>query len=148
MKPDLFIDSDISGHIAKPPDDHYKDLIRWLNQEGFLVICRSLLNAYVDAVRGSPLMTLPVIVDRLTRAGRLIRYRKQDLKEFQIKERIVKRLLSNPSDHDYIKIVMMSDRKLALSGDNKLRRDIDNFPRYRARAFAHPREFDYRGSKP
>ena len=56
----------------------------------------------------------------------------------------MKTFLSNRSDHDYIKIVMMSDRKLALSGDNKLRRDINDFPRYGARAYRHPGDFDYR----
>lgn len=145
MKPDLFIDADISGHIMKPLDDHYRDLIKWLYVEGCLVICRSLHNEYRKAVRESPsLRTLPAIVDRLTRARRLIRYSREELRGFRIKERIVKRLLSNRSDHDYIKIVMMSDRRLALSGDNKLRRDINNFPRYGAQAYRHPGDFDYR----
>ena len=146
MKPDLFIDSNISGHIAKPPDDHYRDLIRWLFAEGCLVICRSLRREYCDAVRGSGLgrMTLPVIVGQLTRAGRLKRYSKKDLKRFLIKERVAKRLLSNRADHDYIKIVMMSDRKLALTEDKKLRRDINDFPKYRARGYRHPADFNYR----
>lgn len=89
-------------------------------------------------------MTLPVIVDQLTRTGRLKWYSKKDLKLFPIKERVVKRLLSNQGDHDYIKIVMMSDRKLALTGDNNLRRDINNFPGYQARAYGHPADVNYR----
>lgn len=145
MRPDLFIDANVSGHITKPPNDRYRGLIDWLSEEGYLVVCRSLLNEYVDAVRGSSLWTLPAIVDRLTRAGRLVRFGKRDIRSFRIKERLLKKLLSNRSDHDYIKIVMMSDRNLALSRDNALRRDINDFPRYKARAYKDPGDFDYRG---
>ncbi len=145
VKPDLFVDSNLSGHFAKPVKPEYRELIRWLNEEGCLVVCQSLIVEYHDAVRGatSP-TTLVEIVNRLQREGRLRRFTKDKLREFLIKPSVQRRLCSNRADHDLIKIVLLSDRKLGLSEDRNLARDINTFPGHQAQVASTPSKIDYR----
>ena len=126
MKPDLFVDSNVSGHFARPVRADYKALVKWLRDEGCLVVCSSLIREYGAAVRGSSApTTLVAIVDRLQRDGRLIRFSKKELQAFPLGKHAPRRLRSNRADHDFIKVVLLSDRKLALSEDKKLAQDIN-----------------------
>ena len=141
---DLFVDSNLSDRFCRPVDHAYRALIAWLCREGELLVCQSLINEYTAATSGSSNPTaLVVLIGHLQRHGRLKRYTKSELRDFRIKASTRKRLRSNRRDHEYIKIVMLSDRKLGLSNDNKLRYDINNFPGHSASAGAHPSEIDY-----
>ncbi len=143
MKPDLFVDSNVSGHFAKPVRTDYKTLIEWLHDEGCLVVCPSLIREYHDAVRGSSVpTTLVAIVNRLQRDDRLRRFSKKELQAFPLREHVRRQLRSNRADHDLIKVVMLSDRKLALSKDRKLAQDINDFPG--ARCEDAPSKIPYR----
>ena len=145
MKPDLFVDSNVSGHFAKPVRADYKTLIEWLHDEGCLVVCQSLIKEYHAAVQGSPVpTTLVALVNRLHRAGRLRRFTKKELQEFPLPKHVRRRLRSNRADHDLIKVVMRSDRKLALSKDRKLAQDINDFPGFDARCEDAPSKIPYR----
>lgn len=143
--PDLFVDANQSSHFCRPMDAHYRDLIEWLWTDGHLVVCQALIVEYSRAVSGSDKQrTLVALVDRLQREGRLRRFGKAELREFRISERMRKKLLSNRSDHDFLKIVLLSDRKLGLSADYKFRRDVNSFPGSGAFVGAHPSDVDYR----
>lgn len=145
VQPDLFVDSNLSGHFARPVKPKYRQLIRWLMKEGCLVVCRSLVREYVTAVRGAESQTtLPAIVNRLQRDGRLTHFSKNELQAFRIKPSAQRRLRSNRADHDFIKIVLLSDRKIGLSKDRNLARDINDFPGYEAQVASTPSKIDYR----
>lgn len=142
MKPDLFVDSNVSGHFARPVRPDYKALVKWLCDEGCLVVCSSLIQEYGAAVRGSSSpTTLVAIVDRLQRDGRLRRFSKKKLQAFPLRKHAPRRLRSNRADHDFIKVVLLSDRKLALSEDKKLTQDINSCG---ARCGSTPSEIAYR----
>ena len=145
MKPDLFVDSNLSGHFARPVRADYKTLIKWLLDEGCLVVCQSLIKEYHAAVQGSTAQnTLVAIVNKLQRDGRLRRFSKKELQEFPLREHVRRRLRSNRADHDFVKVVMRSDRKLALSKDLKLAQDINDFPGFDARCEDAPSKIPYR----
>lgn len=145
MKPDLFIDSNVSGHFAKLVRADYQALAQWLYDEGCLVVCQSLIGEYVTAIRGSSApRTLVAITDRLQRDGRLRQVSKEELHAFLIRKPVRRRLRSNRADHDFIKVVLLSDRKLALSEDRKLAHDINDFPGFDAHCGSSPSEIAYR----
>ena len=144
-RPDLFVDSNLSRHFAKPVRAEYRELIQWLDGEGHLVVCGSLISEYFTAVRGATApTTLAVIVGRLQRVGRLRRISKGELTAFRFPKRVERRLQSNRADHDFIKLVLLSDRKLGLSEDRKFAHDVNSFPGHDARVAAAPSEIDYR----
>lgn len=145
VDPDLFVDSNLSGHFCRPIDKAYENLIQWLLAEGQLIVCPSLIREYHDAVRGSDRPTsLVVLIGYLQREGRLKQCTNRELSSFVIPKHRRKRLLSNRRDHDFLKVILLSDRKLGLSEDRNLRRDVNGYPGYTACVGAHPSEVEYR----
>ena len=141
----MFVDSNLSGHFARPVKPEYRELIQWLSEEGCLVACQSLIREYHAAVRGARSQTtLVAIVDRLQRDGRLRHFSKNKLRAFRMPPTVQRNLQSNRADHDFIKIVLLSDRKLGLSKDRNLARDINNYPGYQAKVARAPSKIDYR----
>ena len=144
-RPDLFVDANLSGHFARPVKPEYCQLIRWLREEGWLVVCQSLTVEYHKAVIGSTSpTTLVAIVEKLQRDGRLRRFSKNDLGNFRIPTSAKRRLRSNRADHDFIKVVLLSDRKLGLSEDRDLAHDINTFPGHHAHVARAPSKIGYR----
>lgn len=144
-RPDLFVDANLSGHFARPVSPEYCRLIQWLREEGWLVVCRSLTVEYHKAVRGSTSpTTLVAIVEKLQRNGRLRSFSKSELRAFHIPTSAKRRLRSNRADHDFIKVILLSDRKLGLSEDRDLAHDINTFPGHHAHVARAPSEIAYR----
>ena len=142
--PDLFVDTDRSGHFSRPVDPAYRKLIEWLRSDGHLVVCQSLIREYHDALRGATApTTLVALLSHLQRRGRLKRFSKQDLDAFRIKKHIERGLRSGMNDRDHLKTVLLSDRKLGISGDANLRHDLNNYPGYSAIVRRHPSEVPY-----
>ena len=142
--PDLFVDADRSGHFSRPVDPAYRKLIDWLRSDGHLVVCQSLLREYHDAVRGSSVpTTLVALVEHLQRLGRLKHFGKGAIEAFRIKKRISRGLRSQQKDRDHMKIVLLSDRKLGISGDIDFCHDVNNYPGYSANVRRHPSEVPY-----
>jgi hypothetical protein len=145
MSKDLLVDNCIAKNFCNPLDDHYKTFIRWLFEEGELVVTQSLLRDYYASTAASPSPTnIVIIVAKLTADGRLCRFTKQDLDYFQIPKRITRCLRSNRKDWDNIKAVMLSTRKFAISLDNGFVFDVNNYPGYSARAERRPQDLPYR----
>lgn len=142
--PDIFVDADRSGHFCRPVDPAYRKLIGWLRSDGYLVVCPSLIREYHRAEQATTAPTaLLMLVGHLQRHGRLKRFGKEALESFRIKKHVAKRLRSNLEDRDHLKIVLLSDRKLGISGDVNFRHDVNNYPGYSAIVRRHPSEVPY-----
>ncbi len=157
MKKDLFIDNNIASKFTNPQDEEYKNLTRWLlnyndkeNKDDYahLVVSQKLLVEYLrSAVGASSSTCIPVIIDRLTREGRLIKIDNQQLKDFKKRfftKAVQKRLLCNNEDRDHIPVVLLSDRKFALTLDERLAEDLRNFNGFNVRVEKRPEDLPYK----
>jgi len=145
MPKNVFVDNNVAKNFCNPIDLNYREFIRWLFEEGHLVVTNKILGEFVSSTGGSPSSTnIVVVIARLTRDGRLIKFSKSQLDALVFSKRIERRLRSNRKDHAHIKAVLLSDRKLALSLDNNFRHDLNNFPGYQAIARERPEELGYR----
>lgn len=163
MIKDIFIDNCIAKNFATPIDINYKNLINWINHfdedivkknpekiKNFahLVVSQKLLIEYKRSSQDcSKLNAIPVIVSRLTIQGRLIKKSKDEIKEFKnafITKSRLKKLLSNKEDHCHIASVLLSERKMCLTGDGNLTKDLINFPGHKPLVEKRPEKLDYR----
>lgn len=145
MPKDVFVDNNVSKNFCNPLDQHYKDFIKWLVEEGYLVVTNKILTEYVSSTGASSSRTnIVAIIGQLTKHGRLIKFTTQQLRGFGIKKHVKKGLRSNPKDHVHLKAVLLSDRKLALSLDDNFRYDVNSFPGHGAVAKERPEELAYR----
>jgi hypothetical protein len=141
---DILIDNNVAKNFCNPLDDHYKALVEWLFNKGFLVVTQRLLIEYsATSALSRSCTSMPALVDHLLRSGRLRKFGKVTLSDFRFGARVQRSLRSNKEDHDSIKAVMLSERKFALSHDNNLRHDINTFPGYHARAEQQPQDLPY-----
>jgi len=141
---DLLIDNTVAKNFCNPLDENYKALIDWIFRVGALVVTQNLLVDYHRTSAASPSSTsMPALVARLTRDGRLRRFTKEELETIVIDEHVRKRLRSNWRDHPNIQAVMLSARKFALSHDANFRYDVTNFRGFRARAERRPQDLPY-----
>jgi hypothetical protein len=124
MRKDIFVDNNVAKNFCNPLDNHCKDFIKWLFEEGHLAVSNKILNEYVSSTGSSPSSTnIVIIIARLTQDGRLNKFTKQQLDQFKFAKQIEKRLRCNRKDHAHIKVVLLSDRKFALSLDQNFRYD-------------------------
>lgn len=155
MKRDIFIDNDVAKNFSNPADPEYKRLIVWLKTNNkthpdlsaFLVVSHKLIVEYIASTGQSPSNTcIPALIDLLSREGRLVRIEKKQLELFKrkhFKTRVKNSLLSNHKDHDHIPVVLLSDRKYALSLDNNFITDLLNFPGFTVRVEKRPEDLPY-----
>jgi hypothetical protein len=155
MKKDIFIDNNIAKNFTNPMDVEYKKLVQWLMRynpqklpgNAYLMVSNKLLGEYSrTAFHGFTATSIPVIIDKLTREGRLIKVTNTKIKEFQrdyFTKKIVKNLRSNKEDHDHISVVLLSHRKYALSLDDDFIYDLVHFPGFKARVEKRPERLPY-----
>lgn len=145
MSKDLLVDNSIARNFCNPLDPHYKEFIRWLYDEGELIVTQRLIIEYNASTSGSPSSTnIVAIVAKLTADGRLRKVTKKELTAFRFPTRITRRLRSNKRDWDSIKATMLSLRKFALSLDINFIFDVNNFHGHNARAEYRPQDLPYR----
>jgi hypothetical protein len=145
MRKDVFVDNNVAKDFCNPPDPCYKEFIKWLYDEGHLAVSNKILAEYVSSTGASSSPTnMVVIVARLTRDGRLIKFTQQQLDGFKFSKSEERNLRSNRKDHSHLKVVLLSDRKFAVSLDDNFRYDVNNFPGHRAIACKRPDELAYR----
>lgn len=155
MLKDIFIDHNVAKNFSNPLDDEYKKLVKWLIRydersplnNAYLAVSYKLLGEYCPSP-GHPHSStnIIIIIDKFTKQGRLNRISNSAIKNFQrkyFKKHIVRGLRCNPPDRDHIPVVMLSDRKYALSRDTKFRYDVNNFPRFSALAAKRPQDIPY-----
>jgi uncharacterized membrane protein len=158
MKKDIFIDNNIASRFKNPADPEYIKLRDWLvlyreikeNEEdtnAHLVVSNKLLNEYSRSNQNiKDGQNIILIIGRLQRQGRLIKIGNQAIKDFQ-KEHFTKKTLKqfscNQEDREHIPVVLLSDRKYALSIDDAFVNDLLNFPKFQAFACKRPEEMPY-----
>ena len=149
MLKDIFIDNNIAKNFCNPLDPEYKNLIKWLmyDSTAYLVVSQKLLVEYVGSTGQSPSLTnITVIIDRLTRDGRIIKISNEEIKEFKrqnFTSKIEKKFTCNKEDQEHIPIVLLSDRKYVLTLDQKFTDDLLNFPGFRVIVCAKPQDLPY-----
>ena len=91
MKHDIFIDNNIASKFANPADPEYKELIRWLmdnhklsegqdDDRAYLVVSQKLIAEYIRSCRdASGSTSIPMIINKLTQEGRLVRISNQQI---------------------------------------------------------------------
>ncbi len=139
MKKDIFIDNNTTQYFSNPIDKGYSKLIDWIrtyneNEEddAYLIISPYLLKEYNESNRypNSRTNIVQIIAD-LTRQERLIHFTKKQIEDFQkqnFSKKILKKLLTrNTKDFNHIPIVLMSDRKMALTEDKNFTLDLKHF---------------------
>jgi len=144
MYNDIFVDNNIAKNFCNPLDPEYKTFITWLFREGCLAVSNKILSEYHSSFSHSSSKTnIIVIINRLLIDGRLNKISNEVLKSFVFRKHVLKQLRANRKDYNHIKVVLLSDRKLALSLDKNFRNDVNNFPGYCAIAGNKPSEIPY-----
>lgn len=157
MLKDIFIDNNIAKNFAHPLDPQYKKLVKWLfysyhpseaDKNAYLVVSQKLLNEYHSTCRLCVSNTsIVAIVNTMLIQGRLRKFSHEEISNFKrihYKPRVKRMLRCNcPDKEHHIPTVLMSDRKYALVGDNKLKADLVNFPGFRCLATKRPEAIPY-----
>ncbi|MBN2589770.1 MAG: hypothetical protein JXA96_07900 [Sedimentisphaerales bacterium] len=155
LKKDIFIDNNIAKNFSNPLDLEYKKLIRWLITNdshrkedcAYLVVSNKLIVEYQRTTHDAASKTnIAAIINILTREGRLVKVSNQEIKEFKIEyftKRIEKNLTCNHEDREHIPVVLLSDRKYALSLDDKFINDLRNFPGFTVLIEKRPEDLPY-----
>jgi len=160
---DIFIDNNVAKNFATPIDKHYKDLIAWINEfdqdlvennphlisnYAQLIVSQKLLKEYLSSsYNSSKINAIPMIINRLTREGRLKKISKTEIDCFisdNFSKTVKRNLKSNVEDHCHIVVVLLSVRKLCLTYDKNLSIDLTNFPGHTVSVKKRPEELIYR----
>lgn len=139
---DIFLDTNLSKKLINPIESEYLEFINWLYSEGALVMSNKLKCEYL---RGN--QNLIVVINKLTIDGRLNPIKNSLLKSFTFPKRIENKFISDFNDRVHIKSIVLSHRKIALIGDNKLLFDINSLPRFdgiKPIAEDNPSKIDYK----
>lgn len=136
-------------------DPEYKKLIGWLMNHdeskqpalAHLVVSNKLLNEYYRSARDAQSGTsIPAIVQKLTREGRLVKISNEEIKTFQqqyFTQKIKRKLTSNREDWDHLALVLLSIRKYGLSLDDALVNDLRDFPGFVVWIEKRPEDLPY-----
>ncbi len=157
MKKDIFIDNNVASKFSNPQDPEYIKLTKWLmffdskeeNKDNFahLVVSQKLLIEYFKSSKGATSSSsIPVIIDTLTREGRLIKFSVDEINTFKqvyFSKKVIKNFESNHQDWELLPIIFLSDRKFALSYDDKFTKDIESFPKFTATVAKRPEDLPY-----
>jgi hypothetical protein len=156
---DIFIDNNIASRFANPMDKEYKKLLEWLltyhvkeankKDNAFLAVSHKLIAEYNRSnFNASSPTSIPLIINILTQQGRLNHITNQAIKDFQktyFTPKVKRKLQSNSEDREHIPVVLLSERKMALSIDDKFISDLDNFAGFEVKTAKRPEELDYKG---
>lgn len=154
MMNDIFIDNNIACRFSNPMDKEMVKLIDWLvnckspeDKKAVLVISKKLLNEYHASCRDAQSNTsIPVIIGTLQQEGRLRNISNNQIKDFQstyFTKAIQNKLQSNNEDRNHIPVVLLSDRKFALTLDRKFATDLINFPGFKVTVSDRPEKIPY-----
>lgn len=153
---DIFIDNNVASRFSNPLDPEYLKLIQWLKRYdendvencAFLIVSNKLLKEYYSSsMYATSPTSIPIIIDQLTRDGRLRKFSNLNIIDFKkriFSKKIVRRLRCNQKDRDHIPIVLQSERKFAITIDDNFIYDLLNFPGYHVTAVKRPELLDYK----
>jgi len=159
MRKDIFIDNNIASKFSNPQDKEYIKLTEWLmfydqndslNKDNYahLVVSKKLLVEYsrssLNAISDT---SIPSMVDKLLREDRLIIVSNQQIKDFQTihySKAVLRKLRSNNEDREHLPLVLLSDRKFALSYDDNFIYDLLNFAGFIVVVKKRPEEIQFK----
>lgn len=159
MKRDIFIDNNIASKFANPADPEYKSLIKWLmdnhpigdgkeDDRAYLVASKKLIEEYSGSCKDARSSTaILLIVGKMTSEGRLIKITKDQIKAFQevhFTKAVEKNLRSNNEDRNHIPVVLLSERKYALTYDVNFTYDLEHFPGFKVLVRKRPEDIPYK----
>lgn len=87
-----------------------------------------------------------MIINKMSREGRLVKVSNQEITAFKqkhFKKRVIKKFTCNEEDRELIPVVLLSDRKYALSLDNNFIHDLKNFPGFVVVTARRPENLSY-----
>ena len=117
-------------------------------KNAYLVVSQKILSEYLSSCRGAIGSTsIPIIINQLTKENRLIKISNDQIKKFQAEhftKSLIKKLRSNKDDRENIPVVLLSDRKYALTNDTNLTHDLDNFPGFVVVVSSNPENIPYK----
>ena len=154
MKKDIFIDNNIACRFSNPMDPEMKKLIAWIMEyeaesqnNAILMMSDKLLREYGASCQGAyDATSIPTIIGKLTRERRLTKITNADIKGFQniYFTKIVERnLRSNQEDRNHIPVLLLSERKFALTNDRNFTFDLEHFPGFRILVSSSPENLPY-----
>lgn len=154
VKKDIFIDNNIACRFSNPMDPEMKKLIAWIMEyeaesqnNAILMMSDKLLREYGASCQGAyDATSIPTIIGKLTRERRLTKITNADIKGFQniYFTKIVERnLRSNQEDRNHIPVVLLSERKFALTNDRNFTFDLEHFPGFRILVSSSPENLPY-----
>jgi len=154
MKKDIFIDNNIACRFSNPMDPEMKKLIYWIQKyvagsedNAILVVSQKLLNEYFASCKGAYGKTsIPIILDQLTREGRICKISNSEIKEFKAKyftKKVENHLMSNQEDRNHIPVALLSERKYVLTRDDKFTYDLLHFPGFKVLVCERPQDLPY-----
>ncbi len=155
MRKDIFIDSNVASRFAHPIDEAYKKLVAWLmtydekqtSENAYLAVSLKLIHEYNRSNREVFANTaIPLIIAKLQRENRLHKIENQEIKDFQKKyftKNILKKLQSNSEDRAHLPVVLLSDRKMALSIDDNFLKDLLIFKKFKVTVAKRPELLPY-----
>lgn len=155
LKKDIFIDNNIAKNFSNPVDPEYKKLIKWLmkfdpqdkHNNAHLVVSKKLLAEYYRTMGHAALgNNITVIISLLIQKDRLVQISNEQIKEFKQKyftKKVERQLVSNKEDREHIPVVLLSDRKYALTLDEKFTTDLIKFPSFTATVGKKPTDIPY-----
>ena len=159
MKKDIFIDNNIANKFSNPQDKEYIKLTEWLldfdikdveNKDKYahLVVSQKLLVEYMRSNQNTFGGTsIPAIVAELQKQGRLKFISSAEIKGFKDKfytKTVEKKLKCNNEDREHIPVVLLSDRKYALSLDENFIFDLKNFKGHSVTVEKRPQDLNYK----
>jgi len=166
MKKDIFIDADVANKFASTKDEHLLELINWLlesKNQSFLMMSDYLRN---DCFKGnnhcSKEFSICTIYFQLQKDDRLNVKTKKEIKLFQQKffnKKVWDKLKcttnkkgDKSNDPEHIALILLSDRRIALTEDENLLNGILDFPMkgiggIKATVAKKPQELNYKKSE-
>jgi hypothetical protein len=142
---DVFVDTNLAKNFCNPVDPELKEFIRWLFYQGALVVSNKIIAEYDDSCRGATSRSsILVIIAHQTRKNRLAKISNAQLKAVPFSKAELRVIRCNRKDHHHLKAVLLSRRKMALTGDKDFTYDVKNLPCIRGFAARRPQDLPYR----
>lgn len=158
---DIFIDASIAIKFAKPPNEDYLKLIRWLQFEdktepqnnAFLLVSKLIVNEYFGSCKNyNEGTSITAIYDKMQKSKRVNRKERSEIESF-IKKHFTPKIWKSlrckrrdTNDPKHIALILLSDRKMALTDDTDLLYDLLNFPKFKKiiKVERNPANLDYK----
>jgi|SRR5579862_7757068 len=145
---DIFVDTNLAKNFCTPVDPELKEFIRWLFYQGSLVVTNKVLREYCEACQGAASQSsILVIIAHQTKKRRLVKFTNNNLLEVSFTKAELRIIKCNREDHEHLKAVYLSKRKMALTRDKKFAKDVVSLPRIRGMAAPRPQDLPYRTAR-